>query len=169
MVWARHLVLAACASCASSVAETRPVAPPRIIVESIRCYVLPPVQFARGAATVAADSEAAVDALARPMIDDPRQFVLVEISGHASNDEPHPSTLAHQRATALRDALVARGVDASRLRVRSYGAHCTQRDSTSDAEAVFKDRRVEIRVLRTSDGETGAEVGCAAARTAGVE
>ena len=118
---------------------------------------------------MAADSESVVDALARPMIDDPRQFVLVEISGHASNDEPHPSTLAHQRATALRDALVARGVDASRLRVRSYGAHCTQRDSTSDAEAVFKDRRVEIRVLRTSDGETGAEVGCAAARTASVE
>jgi outer membrane protein OmpA-like peptidoglycan-associated protein len=161
------LVLAGCAS--SAAVEKPPEQRPVVIVESIHCYILQRVGFEKDSPRVPPDSMPVVEMLARVMHDDPGQFVFVELAGHASSDEPDAVSLSRHRAQAVRDAIVALGVDGSRIRVRGYGAHCTMLDDPNDAESVYKDRRVEMKVIRSKQGETGVEIGCEAARTAGIE
>ena len=61
----------------------------------------------------------------------PQQFPLVALEGHAADNEHKPMGLSLARASAVRVALLARGVDASRLLARASGATapvCTQRN-----------------------------------------
>ena len=61
----------------------------------------------------------------------PQQFPLVALEGHAADNEHKPMGLSLARASAVRIALLARGVDAGRLLARASGATapvCTQRN-----------------------------------------
>ena len=69
--------------------------------------------------------------------------------------EPHGQVIV--------DAVAALGVDPVRLRAKGYGAHCPLVESADEA---YQDRRVETKVLRTKDGETGVELGCTSAAKA---
>ena len=71
--------------------------------------------------------------------------------------------LTRDRAAAVVQALVLRGVDPQRLRSAGYGERCPAQAGTSQA-ARDANRRVEIKVLRTEDGPTGVEVACPAGR-----
>ena len=158
----KHLaILALMTTLGCSAATPTPPERPRIIVESIHCYILKQVRFGKDSSTLSADASSIVDELAFSMRNDPDQFVLIELSGHASPDETDSRALADRRAQAVQAALVARGIDATRARARSYGDKCPMRSEDTDPQAV--DRRVETRVIRTKDGDTGAVTGCAAA------
>lgn len=47
----------------------------------------------------------------------------VEIVGRATTSEPKPDELSRKRANAVRDALVSRGVDTTRLMPKGYGVN----------------------------------------------
>jgi outer membrane protein OmpA-like peptidoglycan-associated protein len=135
-----------------------------VIIEEIHCYFFQQIRFEQGSARVLAESDFIVDSMAEAMKRDAEQFVQVEVSGHASSDEPDALALSTRRAEAVMAALVARGVEPARMRARGYAAFCTTRESP--AEDADRDRRVEFKVLRSKHGETGVELGCDAAKAA---
>jgi OmpA-OmpF porin, OOP family len=158
------LAVSACASTSTSGgASQEPHG--QVIIEGIRCYFLERVHFMKDAARVEPESREIVTQLATAMTRDPGAFVFVELAGYASRDEPDAVDLSLRRAVAVRDAVVALGVDPARLRTKGYGAHCPLAESADEA---YKDRRVEAKVLRTKDGETGVELGCTSAAKAGL-
>jgi outer membrane protein OmpA-like peptidoglycan-associated protein len=74
------------------------------------------------------------------------QLAVVGIEGHASDEERNRVRLAAARATAVRDALVKRGVVPGRLRTQGYGITrplCTTRND----ECRHMNRRVEFSIL----------------------
>jgi outer membrane protein OmpA-like peptidoglycan-associated protein len=93
----------------------------------------------------------------------------VEVAGHAderSNDE-HNLRLTRERAKAVVQALASRGVAAKRLVSQGYGEYCPL-DRGHNEPAWEKNRRVEFKVVKTEEGDTGVDRGCDAARAKGV-
>lgn len=72
----------------------------------------------------------------------------VEIGGHTDNRgaETYNFGLSVQRAQAVKDYLVERGIDASRLTARGYG-ESAPRASNDTAEGRQQNRRVELKVI----------------------
>jgi outer membrane protein OmpA-like peptidoglycan-associated protein len=62
-----------------------------------------------------------LDAIAIVIKNQPQQFPVVALEGHAADNERAPMKLSLARASAVRLALQARGVDASRLLARASG------------------------------------------------
>ena len=75
--------------------------------------------------------------------------------------------LTQDRARSVVEALVQRGVGRPRLVSQGYGEYCPI-DPSHNADAWEKNRRVEFKVVKTIDGPTGVELGCALARAKGV-
>ncbi|HXU01286.1 MAG TPA: OmpA family protein, partial [Polyangia bacterium] len=74
-----------------------------------------------------------LDALAVIMKAQTPQFPLLALEGHAADNEQSPMKLSLARASALRVALIARGVDEGRLIARASGSSapaCAQRTET---------------------------------------
>jgi outer membrane protein OmpA-like peptidoglycan-associated protein len=73
----------------------------------------------------------------------------VVIEGHADGDgeEGYNAMLSLDRAMAVRDWLVARGIDGARLSVEAHGEHRPLQEET-DARVRQLDRRVTFRSVR---------------------
>lgn len=71
----------------------------------------------------------------------------VEIAGHTDNfgSEDYNQRLSQQRAEAVRDALVALGIDAARIAAAGYGESQPVADNESDDGREYN-RRVEMRI-----------------------
>ena len=96
-------------------------------------------------------AEPLLEAIAATMISNP-QIDLVRIVGHtdgqeARGDTPAAARLALARATAVRDALVARGVPAARLVVEERGPRepLVEEHTAADRD---RNRRVDFEVAR---------------------
>ena len=87
----------------------------------------------------------------------------VEIQGHADErgDDLYNIQLTRDRAAAVVEALVQRGVQRARMRSAGYGERCPT-DPRSNAEAWERNRRVEVKILETDAGPTGVTVACPA-------
>jgi len=110
-----------------------------------RYTTIEPVLFARGRAVIEEGSFPLLDSLA-VAIKDQIDCRVVELRGHASDDERRPEALATARANAVQSALVARGVPPEQLRVRSGGAaQPVCREATEACRG--KNRLVELFVL----------------------
>jgi outer membrane protein OmpA-like peptidoglycan-associated protein len=105
------------------------------------------VQFAHGSARIEPTSYALLDDIAHVMIVNP-QIERISIHGNAAQGEPHAERLAQQSATAVRDALVARGVDTARLEIRGDGTarplapNATEHGRTLNRRADFEITRI---------------------------
>ena len=75
--------------------------------------------------------------------------------------------LTQDRVDSVMSAMVSRGVDRTRLRSKGYGEYCPANPGHNDA-AWEENRRVEFKVVKTKDGPTGVELGCANAGAHGV-
>ena len=84
-------------------------------------FVLQGVQFDTGKATLTADSNARLDTVVEYLAHKPS--ATIEISGHTDNvgGNKKNKRLSQQRADAVRDYLVAKGIDASRIQAVGYG------------------------------------------------
>ncbi len=87
---------------------------------------------------------------------------LVEVEGHTDERAPddHNLQLSRDRANSVVQALVGRGVAATRLVAAGYGEYCPL-DPRSNLDAWARNRRVQFFIIRTEvEGRTTAAAGC---------
>ena len=146
--------------------RTRTAAPTRgsVIIEENSIVILEKIYFETDSAEIQQRSYPIIDAVAATLVGNPH-ISLVEVQGHAderSSDE-YNIRLPRDRAAAVVEALVQRGVGRDRLRSGGYGERCPV-DPRHNQEAWEANRRVEFKIIRTEDGPTGVEVACPAGR-----
>ncbi len=87
---------------------------------------------------------------------------LTEVEGHTDERAPddHNLQLSRDRGNSVVQALVQRGVVATRLVAAGYGEYCPV-DPRSNEEAWARNRRVNFFIIRTTvEGRTTAAAGC---------
>lgn len=104
------------------------------------------VHFEYNRATLRPDSYPILDKTAEVMQANPD--VKVEIAGHTdyNNTYAYNLRLSEARAKTVKDYLVGKGVDPSRLQSKGYGEYDPIADNTTE-EGQAMNRRVEMRVL----------------------
>jgi outer membrane protein OmpA-like peptidoglycan-associated protein len=107
------------------------------------------VFFDDGGAAIKPTSLPALDALAAEIKAHPESFPLIALDGHAAPNERGPMRLSLSRATAVRLALIARGVDGARLLERVSGATMPPCEQSRDV-CWEQERRVEFAILHPS-------------------
>jgi len=124
------------------------------------------IHFATDSARILEESFHLLDAIAAALNGHP-ELEYVEIQGHADErgGDEYNIALTRDRAAAVREALAQRGVHRRRTRSAGYGERCPV-DPRSNEEAWSRNRRVEIKVLRSTDGEVTDEedIACPAGR-----
>jgi outer membrane protein OmpA-like peptidoglycan-associated protein len=103
--------------------------------------------FDDGAAVIAPPSFPLLDSIAAAIKLHPETFPLVALDGHAAPNEPKPMRLSLARATAVRLALIERGVDGARLFERVSGATTVPLCEHSRDICWERERRVEFAIL----------------------
>ena len=114
------------------------------------------VLFAAGKAEIGPGAQRSIDKLAEFLKAYPKRNVLIE--GHSDNvgNEEFNIKLSQQRADAVRDLLVTRGIALQRIRTKGYGPKFPVVDNDT-AAGRQQNRRVEVVVLNegaTADGST---------------
>jgi outer membrane protein OmpA-like peptidoglycan-associated protein len=113
------------------------------------------VLFAPGKAEVGPGAQRSIDKLADFLNAYPKRNVLIE--GHSDNvgDEGFNIKLSQQRADAVRDQLVVRGVAPQRIRTKGYGPKfpVVENDSAAGRQ---QNRRVEVLVLNEGVSAEGS-------------
>jgi OOP family OmpA-OmpF porin len=140
----------------------------KVIIEGSDIVILEKVQFETNSTKIMPQSNEILDAVASTMKGHP-EFLVMEVAGHAderSTDE-HNLNLTKGRAASVMAALQQRGVAAKRLVSQGYGEYCPL-DAASNPAAWEKNRRVEFKIVKTDEGNTGVARGCEAAKGKGV-
>lgn len=109
------------------------------------------VQFETGTATLKPESDAILSEVARILSEHP-ELLLVEVQGH-TDERGSPDLnrkLGQERAESVTAWLTAKGIEASRLVAKGYGSDQPIGDNSTE-EGRAKNRRVELRVLRTKE------------------
>ena len=108
--------------------------------------------FVVNSSVVTEDSNAKLKELTELLNAYPNAKVIIE--GHASSDGSmaYNQTLSEKRANSVKDALIAMGVDASRLETVAYGETRPSADNKTAAgraanRRVKFERKVEIKVV----------------------
>lgn len=110
--------------------------------EPSKPFVLDDVQFATGRATIRPDSYPRLDALVEYMTH--KKTTHLEISGHTDNAGKKAANkkLSQQRADAIRDYLVSKGIGADRIKAVGYGDEKPIAPNDT-SEGRQKNRRIE--------------------------
>ncbi|QJQ32152.1 OmpA family protein [Sphingomonas lacunae] len=103
------------------------------------------IQFDSGAATIKAESQSLIDALATALA--PCEGVVVEVAGHtdASGNPVSNQVLSLARANAIVAALTGKGVPAQRLVAQGYGSSQPVQPGRG-AAADSANRRIDFKV-----------------------
>jgi outer membrane protein OmpA-like peptidoglycan-associated protein len=104
----------------------------RVVVTNTSIEVLDQVYFAKSTDGIKSSSSQILDAIAATLRGNP-EIVKVEVGGHASEDEGEAWALSSRRASAVRQALIDRGVEAKRLVIVPYGSTRPIDNHTTDA------------------------------------
>lgn len=128
------------------------------------------IMFDLGKATIKPESDKLLDEIATVLKEKGQDIDLIEVGGHADHqgDDKANVKLTNERAKAVTEALVKRGVDAKKLRAKGYGAYCPE-DATESPDAHEKNRRVQFAILKVKGKKTEIKLGCDAAVKAGVK
>jgi OmpA-OmpF porin, OOP family len=131
-----------------------------VIIQDNSIVILDKIQFAYNSAEILPASDPILDAVATTLAHHP-EFVLLEVAGHADErgSDDYNLKLTQSRVNSVVRALVERGIDHSRLRSKGYGEYCPL-DPGHDEGAWEKNRRVEFKIVKTTEGPTGVELGC---------
>ncbi len=105
------------------------------------------IYFDSGRSEIKPSSYPVLDAITAILSREPERFPQLALEGHAASNEPGPMRLSLARASAVRLALIERGVDGARLFARASGA--TVPACAHDHGVCWDlERRVEFAVLR---------------------
>jgi flagellar motor protein MotB len=113
----------------------------------MRLFVMRNVNFKFDSADIdAATSGAELDSLASFMTENPN--ISIEISGYTDNtgDAAHNKALSEERAEAVKNAMIERGIDADRMVANGYGESRPLVPNINEKNKAIN-RRVEIRVI----------------------
>jgi len=107
-----------------------------------------PIYFESGKGDIKKESLPLLDAVAAALAKD-RKIALLEIAVHSDErgDDQWNLKLTQQRAEAVRDYLVGKGIDAGRLRATGYG-ESKPIDKGHNEKAWAKNRRTELVILQ---------------------
>jgi outer membrane protein OmpA-like peptidoglycan-associated protein len=110
-----------------------------------------------------------LDAVATTLIHHP-EFTLIEVAGHADEraSDAYNLKLTQDRVNSVVAALATRGVPRNTIRAKGYGEYCPE-DPAHNEQAYETNRRVEFKIVKTKEGPTGVELGCANASAHGVK
>lgn len=125
-----------------------PPAPEPVVmpVEKGEVFIMKNLHFATNRTRILPTSEEALNSLFMHLVDHPD--IRIKIIGHTDNigRDAANQKLSEGRATAVRNALISRGIDPSRMEVEGRGE--TQPIDTNDTEEGRQNnRRVEIEIL----------------------
>ncbi|MFO0676647.1 MAG: OmpA family protein [Polyangiaceae bacterium] len=139
-----------------------------VVIQDNNILILQKILFKTGSAEILPESFEILDAVGTTVVHHP-EFTLLEVAGHADEraDDAYNLRLTQERVNAVVAALVSRGVARSSLRAKGYGEYCPE-DPAHNEVAWEKNRRVEFKIVKTKDGPTGVELGCANATSHGV-
>lgn len=133
-------------------------APRWVVRRGLRLFVGQPPSFETGTATLRARALPQLEVLAAYLAAHP-ELRLVEVQGHAADDREAPARpLGQARADTIVQALVAHGVEASRLRARGYG-DTLPLDTAPTRAARLANARIELVVRDESAPCAGAVAG----------
>lgn len=120
-----------------------PPAPKPIFEEGKKSLILQGVNFQSGKAVLTPESLAALDKVAASLKEWPD--VRIEVGGHTDNvgSDALNQKLSQARAQTVRDYLISKGVDGSRLTAKGYGPSKPIADN-STPEGRAQNRRVEL-------------------------
>lgn len=136
-----------------------------VIEETTEGWVLlEKIYFATDSAEILPRSFHVLDAIAATLNGNP-DVSLVEIQGHADEraSDAYNIQLTRDRAAAVRLELIQRGVEGNRMRSAGYGERCPI-DPRHTAAAWEQNRRVELKIIRRSDGSEFRDFICPAGR-----
>jgi outer membrane protein OmpA-like peptidoglycan-associated protein len=124
----------------------------RVIVKKGSIEILDKIYFETAKAIIRPISFPILDAVAETLKGNP-QIQFVEIQGHADERGSHPynDDLTQRRADSVKRYLVDKGIEESRLSSKGYGKRVPI-DPAHNAAAWEKNRRVEFKILKRSDG-----------------
>jgi outer membrane protein OmpA-like peptidoglycan-associated protein len=108
----------------------------------------PGVNFATGSAEITDEFARVLDGAAQ-LINEHPEIQLLEIQGHTDNTgtDAINNPLSQSRADAVRNYLISRGVDPSRLVAKGYGSSKPIAPNTTDA-GKYQNRRIDIVRIR---------------------
>jgi OOP family OmpA-OmpF porin len=111
-----------------------------------KSYKLDRVYFDFGKATLRAESFPELEELVSFLNN--REEVKIEIAGHTDNvgKDADNLKLSQQRAESIRNYLIKKGIEGSRIIANGYGASLPIADNDTD-EGRQKNRRTEVRIL----------------------
>jgi OmpA-OmpF porin, OOP family len=117
-----------------------------IMYEAAKNFTLNNLQFDTGKSTIKTISFSILDNVAELMLLKPT--LKIEIAGHTDSDGDDAANLvlSQQRADAVKQYLIKKGIAASRMTAKGYGELRPVADNTS-ATGKQQNRRTEIRVL----------------------
>jgi OOP family OmpA-OmpF porin len=140
-----------------------------VIIQDNSIIILEKIKFETDSAQILPESNKILDAVTTTLVHHP-EFTLLEIAGHADEraSDEHNLKLTQDRVNSVMRALIGRGIAQSRLRSKGYGEFCPE-DPGHTPAAWEKNRRVEFKILKTTDGPTGVELGCENATKKGVQ
>lgn len=109
-------------------------------------FVMRNINFEFDSAVLSESSDAAIDSLANFLNDN--SLINIEIAGFTDNSgtEEHNQKLSFERANAVKEALINKGVDATRMTVVGHGSSAPLKPNDTEENKALN-RRVEIRIL----------------------
>ncbi|MDC0748639.1 OmpA family protein [Polyangium mundeleinium] len=124
--------------------------PKNVIIKPTEIVITEQIQFDLNKATIKPVSNAILDSVARVLKDYP-ELALVEVQGHtdSTGSAKLNEKLSQARADSVKDALVKRGIDASRLTTKGYGPSVPIAENKT-AAGREKNRRVQFVVLNNT-------------------
>jgi OmpA-OmpF porin, OOP family len=127
--------------------------PKLVRVTATEIVILEQVQFDFGKATIKKESDPLLDSVAQVLKEHP-ELLKVEVQGHTDSkgSKQLNQKLSDDRAKAVREALVKRGVDGNRLVSKGYGPDKPIDDNKTDAGRA-KNRRVQFIVIEKKPAE----------------
>jgi outer membrane protein OmpA-like peptidoglycan-associated protein len=127
----------------------------RVIVTDSSIEILDQIYFTAKSAAIKEESKPILDATVATLGGNP-SIKLVEIQGHAADNEPDALALSDRRAAAVRAYLIGHGLDARRVVPQGYGdTQPLDRAKTEAARA--KNRRVGFLILKRDTGDEDEE------------
>jgi hypothetical protein len=122
--------------------------------------------FESGSTEINTKGKEELDTTADTMIEG-ISILHVHVVGRADEKEKAAAKLSLQRAQAVVDYLVSKGVEPSRLSAGGYGNYCPA-DLPMSMSPLERNRRVDFKVLEVHSGCTEVELACAKAVKAGL-